>query len=197
MLKSVCVIEFKTEKVLWMKLKMGPEMRYGKALFDLSNEHEKAGISGLAATLTEALSTGDELSSILKSQSVTKVEKNQVLQKLLDGLKADALFANFVALMCEKGRANCLLGALQWFKFYEDAASGVVKAFVKTAEKLSAAQKKSIEEFVKSNVQEAKSVELTEEVDASLVAGLRVRIGSVEYDMSVRGRLDGLRTSLI
>ena len=65
-----------------------------------------------------------------------------------------------------------------------------------TAATLTTAQKTSIKEFVKDNEENAKTVELEEEVDSSLVAGFRVRIGSIEHDMSVRGRLDALRTSL-
>ncbi|MAI08771.1 MAG: ATP synthase F1 subunit delta [Magnetococcales bacterium] len=179
-----------------MKLTMGPEMRYGKALFELSKDNTKANISDSVSSLLKVFEENDEISSLLKSGKVSNEDKKNVLVKLLDEQKAHNLFKNFVSLMCDKSRATCLAASLSWFKVYEDAASGVVKAFVKTTTKLSASQKKSIEGFVKDKVQGVKSVELEETVDTSLLAGLRVRIGSVEYDMSVRGRLDDLRTSL-
>lgn len=179
-----------------MKLTMGPEMRYGKALFELSKDNTKANISDSVSSLVKTLEGSDELSALLNSGKVSNEDKKNVFVKLLDEQKAHDLFKNFVSLMCDKSRAACLAASLSWFKVYEDAASGVVKAFVKTATKLSASQKKSIEGFVKDKVQDVKSVELEEDVDASLLAGMRVRIGSVEYDMSVRGRLNDLRTSL-
>ena len=179
-----------------MKLNMGPEMRYGKALFELSVEKKNAGVSEQVTGLFQSIDGSEELQSLLASGSASAEEKKKVLTQVLAEMKADDVFVNFVSLMCDKGRAEVLRAALSWFKVYEEAASGVVNAYVKTASKLSAAQKKEIESFVKDKAQGAKSVHLEEDVDTSLVAGMRVRIGSVEYDMSVRGRLDDLRTSL-
>jgi F-type H+-transporting ATPase subunit delta len=176
-----------------MKLDMGPEMRYGKALFQLSNENESEGISSQVKSFLNVLQGNVELSVLLQSQEFSNKEKKAVLEGVL---KASEMFKNFICLMCDKGRAAFIQDALSWFEIYEKSALGVVNAYVKSAAELSKGQREKIESFVKNKAQGAKSVELEEEIDPSLVAGLRVRIGSIEYDMSVRGRLDDLRTSL-
>lgn len=179
-----------------MKLNMGSEMRYGKALFQLSNESKNKEISSQAKSLLETLQQNVKLSALLQSQKISNENKKTILENVLKALESDKMIKNFICLMCDKGRANVIQAALSWFEVYEKAALGIVGASVKSATTLSAAQKKEIESFVENKAQNVKSVELEEEVDPSLVAGLRVRIGSVEYDMSVRGRLDDLRTSL-
>lgn len=179
-----------------MKMTMGPEMRYGKALFALSTESGNKSISKDVASVLELFTKGEEFQVALADAVVSKVDKKKVLLALLSNLKATDVVMNFAALMCDKGRAGMFAGALSWFHFYEMEANGVVTAVVRTAVSLTPSQKTSIEEFVKENAEGAKVVELEEEVDSSLVAGFRVRIGSIEHDMSVRGRLDALRTSL-
>tara|TARA_R110000868_G_scaffold218576_2_gene469144 strand:+ start:73046 stop:73576 length:531 start_codon:yes stop_codon:yes gene_type:complete len=175
---------------------MGPEMRYGKALFALSAESGDKKVSKDIAVVRGLFEEGHELAAVLADKVVSKNDKKNVLLALLKELKASEMVVNFASLMCDKGRAELLEGAVSWFHFYEMAADGVVTATVRTAHALTATQKTSIEKFVKDNAEGAKSIELEEEVDASLVAGFRVRIGSIEHDMSVRGRLDALRTSL-
>lgn len=180
-----------------MKQSMGPEMRYGKALFQLLNEKNDNKTAVQAKGFLKLLAESQELRVLTESQNVSHDEKKKALVGLLKSVKSTDTLINFVSLMCDKGRANLVYGALSWCEVYEESASGVVNAYVKSAIKLSAAQRKDVEMFVKNKAQDVKTVSLKEEVDASLVAGLRVRIGSVEYDMSVRGRLDGLRTSLV
>ncbi|MFT7144363.1 MAG: F-type H+-transporting ATPase subunit delta [bacterium] len=179
-----------------MKMTMGPEMRYGKALYALSMESGNESISKDVALALALFTVSDSLQETLANAIIEKEAKKKVLLTLLADLKATGAVMNFAALMCDKGRAGLFAGALSWFHFYEMEANGVVTANVRTAMALTATQKTSIKKFVKDNAQGVKTVELEEELDASLIAGFRVRIGSIEHDMSVRGRLDVLRTSL-
>lgn len=178
-----------------MKVTMGPEMRYGKALFELASAGDKS-ISKDVQELRALFAEDGGLKAVLADEVVSKEDKKTLLVELLKKLKATDATVNFASLMCDKGRASLLEAALNSFTFFEKEANGVVTAAVRSAQKLTASQKKSVEKFVKDNAENAKTVELEEEIDASLIAGLRVRIGSVEHDMSVRGRLDTLRTSL-
>lgn len=177
-----------------MKVTMGPEMRYGKALFELASADKS--ISKDVQALCNVFAEDGGLKAVLADGVVKKNEKKSILLNILKELKAGQNTVNFASLMCDKGRADLLEAALNCFKYFEMQKAGVVMAYVRSAQKLTAAQKKAVEKFVKDNAEDAKTVELEEVVDASLVAGLRVRIGSIEHDMSVRGRLDALRTSL-
>ncbi len=64
-----------------------------------------------------------------------------------------------------------------------------------TAVPLSSTQRKTIESGV-SKKYPNQSVAITEEIDPQLIGGVRLRIGSVEHDHSVAGKLEQLRTVL-
>jgi len=179
-----------------MKMIKGPEMRYGKALFALSVDPAGKSVSKDVATLRNFFTENVEVQNVLSDEIVSREDKKNVLLATLKLLKTSKTLNDFAALMCDKGRGGLFKDALSWYHFYEMAKNGVVTASVRTAKKLTVTQRKNIEKFVKDNAKDAKTIELEEEVDASLVAGFRIRIGSIEHDMSVRGRLDGLRTSL-
>lgn len=70
---------------------------------------------------------------------------------------------------------------------------GLVSADVKTARKLSDDLEQQISQFIK-NETDAKSVEIIETVDKSLVGGVVISTTDAELDNSIRTRLQRLRS---
>jgi F0F1-type ATP synthase delta subunit len=62
-----------------------------------------------------------------------------------------------------------------------------------TATKLSAEQKQAV---IESLDQKLGGVEIVEEVDPSVMGGLRIRIGSQEFDATIAGKLERLETQV-
>jgi len=136
-------------------------------------------------------------SSLLKPEPAFETSsKRLVIDEILTKAKASKLLSNFVKLVVEKDLGGYLGQMLAVVESLHDAANGVVNAEVTSATKLTADQLKSVEKFVKSTVPAAKSVELKTAVNEKLIAGMKVRIGAVEYDASMANQLSQLGRSL-
>lgn len=168
--------------------------RYATALFSLATENGLSSIDSQVEGLKNAIVSSNELNAVLASDVIPASEKKAVLLNLLDG--ADATFVNFISLVADKKRAGDLEEILEAYLQLVRDAQGVVTAYVESAAALTAGQEKQVKEFVLAQQKGSKSVNLETQVDADLLAGFKIRIGSTEYDTSVRGRLNTLRTTL-
>lgn len=66
---------------------------------------------------------------------------------------------------------------------------------ITTAVPLTSAQRKTIESGI-SKKYPNQSVTVSEEIDPQLIGGVRLRVGSIEHDHSVAGKLEQLRNVL-
>ena len=169
--------------------------RYGVALYELAVA-DKSADKLIKEIATFKTSLTEELTTFLASPAFETASKRMVMDEVLKKAKASKLLSNFVSLVVEKDRGGYLAQMLAVVTSLHDAANGVVNAKVVSATKLTAAQLKSVEKFVKSNVPAAKSVELEATVNEKLIAGMKVRIGAVEYDASMANQLSQLGRSL-
>lgn len=64
---------------------------------------------------------------------------------------------------------------------------------VTTAVKLSSSQKKMVKEMLE---QKLGKVEITEKVDAAMLGGLKINLGSQEFDASLSGKLEKLESQV-
>ena len=169
--------------------------RYGIALYELAVADKSADklikeISSLKSALTE------ELLTFLSTPAFETSSKRMVMDEILKKSKASKLLSNFVKLVIEKDRGGYLAQMFAVVESLDNVANGVVNAEVTSATKLTAAQLKAVEKFVKSTVPAAKSVELTTATNEKLIAGMKVRIGAVEYDATMANQLSQLGRTL-
>ena len=190
----------KTEKTTSTEIPMavkptGVAGRYGIALYELAVADKSADklikeISSLKSALTE------ELLTFLSTPAFETSSKRMVMDEILKKSKASKLLSNFVKLVIEKDRGGYLAQMFAVVESLDNVANGVVNAEVTSATKLTAAQLKAVEKFVKSTVPAAKSVELTTATNEKLIAGMKVRIGAVEYDATMANQLSQLGRTL-
>ena len=190
----------KTEKTTSTEIPMavkptGVAGRYGIALYELAVADKSADklikeISSLKSALTE------ELLTFLSTPAFEISSKRMVMDEILKKSKASKLLSNFVKLVIEKDRGGYLAQMFAVVESLDNVANGVVNAEVTSATKLTAAQLKAVEKFVKSTVPAAKSVELTTATNEKLIAGMKVRIGAVEYDATMANQLSQLGRTL-
>ena len=180
------------------QLTQGPEPRYGKALFELAVENKKQkAFAKDAASIKTAIQNSKELQTVLTSPLISNAQKSEILEKIIKKLKITGDVANFIKFVANKGRAEILAGMLEWFETYLSAYEGKVNAKVISAQKLTAAQQKEISKFVLAQVKGSKTVNLDQEVDEKAIGGFKVTVGSTEFDATVQGKLNSLRSSLI
>ncbi len=169
-------------------------MRYVKALFAASGKSgEAASVLSHLNALDQVLSTSAELVATLRNPRVDAAGKRKILDSIgLD--QAPAVLRDFIALCLDRGRAETILEAGEEFRRLDREARNVLVARVQSVAPLA----ESTREAVKAKLEEAtgKTVELHEEIDAALVGGIRIFIGSTMWDGSVRRQLDDIEHHL-
>jgi len=169
--------------------------RYGVALYELAVA-DKQTTKLIAEMQIFKTALTEELLAFLASPAVAVATKRLVVDAILQKQKASKLLSNFVRLVVEKNRGSFLAQMVAVVESLNNAANGVVNATVSSATKLTAAQTKEIEKFVKNTIPAAQTIDLTTKVDETLIAGLKIRIGAVEYDATMANQLTQLGRSL-
>jgi len=166
---------------------------YAEALFGAAKD------AGRLAPVHEAL--GDFAAAIAESQELRAVLRNPQLEPsakgaILADLAGDEepLFANFLQVVAEKGRAGELEDIAGEFERLMAREERRLTVELTTARELSDEEA----ELIVRQIEQAagRSVEATRRVDPSLVGGIVLQAGPLLADASVRGRLERLRQEL-
>ena len=140
------------------------------------------------------ISESTELKRALLSPAVNKRQKSAVVSKLADELGLHRLLRNFLLVIVSHRRIHEISGIRQQFEAVVDERLGWIPADITSAQELNPEQKQEIEKALGSKL--GKFIRPNYRVDAGLLAGLRARVASKEYDASLRGKLEAMRQRL-
>jgi F-type H+-transporting ATPase subunit delta len=140
-----------------------------------------------------AVAASPELRAVLRNPQLEPTAKGAILDDLAGD--DEPLFANFLQVVAEKGRAGELEDIAKEFERLMAREERRLTVELTTARELTgtetAAILKQIEEAA------GRKVEATQKVDPDLVGGIVLQAGSLRVDASVRGRLERLRNELV
>ena len=143
----------------------------------------------------EALISGSkELDNALLSPAINKNRKAAVISKLSDEMGLHRLIRNFLLVVVSHRRTKDLAGIRQEFEAEVDRRLGWMPADIASAQELSPQQKQELERTLGEKL--GKFIRANYQVDPDLLAGVRVRVASKEYDASLRAKLEGMRQKL-
>jgi F-type H+-transporting ATPase subunit delta len=166
--------------------------RYATALFALAKEKGAADAvaSDMAALHGELHAPG--AADLLSSPDVSVEERNKVLSKLSEG--RHELVANLVGVMQNRRRLDVLADMPTAYRdlFMQDR--GEVEGVAESAHPLGADELKSLTELA--NRMSGKKVVLTAKHNPELLGGVRLIVGNVLYDGSLRAALTQLQDKL-
>jgi len=167
--------------------------RYAGALFEVANA--KGAVDQAEQELVvivSALQENPKMMDILNAPSIGTDVKQQQVTTLFEGRLSDIVL-NFVRLLVDRRRQGALAAIAQEFTRLADAARGRVKATVESAVPLSDEELQVLKQQLGKNGQQ---VDVTTQVNPSLIGGARVRVGDRVLDYSVAGQLDRFRQTL-
>jgi F-type H+-transporting ATPase subunit delta len=141
-----------------------------------------------------ALSSSDDLQLVLRSPTVSKGDKFMLAERLAEELALHRTIRNFMLLVVTHGRTHEIGRMVAEFDRVIDERRGIVPAKVFSARELSHQERETVERALSSNL--GRPTRARYEVDSSLLGGIRAIVDSKEYDASLRGRLERLRTEL-
>jgi F-type H+-transporting ATPase subunit delta len=142
--------------------------------------------------LRDAVTSVDELRSLLQNPEVESTAKADVLARIAKG--SDEEVINFLRLLAEKGRAGELPQIVDELDTLVAAEERILDVELTTATEL------SDREFgrILGQIEQAsgRKVQASRKVDPDLIGGIVLQAGSMRLDASVRGRLERLRHDL-
>ena len=169
--------------------------RYAQALFDLAKDQDAiAAVEADLRSLKAAMHESADLRRLLASPAFGAEDKAKGLNAIAERAKFNPTTKKFLGLLAANRRASHLLPVITSFEKLSAAHRGVVSAEVVTAIPLSSAQAKGVAAALRTAL--GKDPEISTRVDASILGGIKVRVGSRLFDASLKSKLDSLKFAL-
>jgi F-type H+-transporting ATPase subunit delta len=172
----------------------GAGRRYAEAAFQLATSAKAVDAWRRDLAFVAELARDERLARALDSPAVAFVERRKAIDQLLGG-RLSPQAVNLALLLAKRGRFAILPAVSAEYDALVRQSRGIVVAAVTTPTPLSkqelAAVKKRVEQLAGAHV------ELSTATDPTLLGGFRVRIGDLQIDASVSGRLERLRARLV
>jgi len=123
-----------------------------------------------------------------------KYSPKQYAQALFESLKeekdVDSIFKNFCSILLRNNDLKLLSKIIEKIEEIDKEERGVVEVKLASTKKLE-------QEIIEKLRKLIKNAEIKEEIDPSLIGGLKIQIGDLLIDGSIRAKLNKLRQSLI
>ena len=168
---------------------------YANALvgFGQENGQTEELLDQLGGVVT-ALNDVPKLQSMLELPGIASADKLSMLDKAFNG-KVDGKLLNFLKIVLDKRRFDCLGAIHAAAKRIFDEQSGRVMATMTTAEKVEDSVRVKVEKALSDKL--GKQVQLQAKIDASVIGGMVIRVGDTVYDSSVASQLKQVRGKAI
>jgi len=172
--------------------------QYAKALLEavakpssgIQPEQALGQLEQFAAVLKES----HDLHTVLLSPAVPHPQKIKLLGRIGDMLGMHGYVKNFLFVVTRHRRLDLMPEIRARFQALLDESMGLARAEVAAAQPLTEDQKAALEAALARIT--GRQIRCGYKVDASLIGGAAVRVGSTVFDGSVRGQLEGLRRRL-
>jgi F-type H+-transporting ATPase subunit delta len=140
------------------------------------------------------VSSSKLLQQALLSPAVSKSRKKAVISTLAGQLALHRVIRNFLLVVITHRRTHELRSMRRHFEAVVDERLGWVPAEIASAKDLNPQQRKEVERILGEKL--GKFIRATYSVAPALLAGVRARVASREYDATLRGKLDSMRQRL-
>lgn len=169
--------------------------RYAAALFELAEEQKILDeVAADIATIRALLVESADLRRLVASPVLGRDAQGAALTAVLEKAGVSEMTRNFAAVVARNRRLFVLDSMCVRYRQLLASARGEMTAEIMTAEPLTDAQQASLEQELRTAM--GSKVTLETRVDASLLGGMIVKVGSRMVDSSLRTKLQRLELSL-
>jgi len=167
--------------------------RYATALFELTQESGTLGQCLEQAVIVRDTLKTEECRSILEHPHISGSEKSVFLGEVFAGGISDQL-SGFLNLLISKNRENIMSSALSVFIDMANSVSGRTEANVVSATALDENQISALKSALSKKL--GKQIDLTLQIDPSLIGGLYVYADGHYMDCTVKKHLNDMKKSV-
>ena len=169
--------------------------RYAEALFQVAqSQGTLAEVGADMKGVAKVFATDAQLVSVLAAPKVKAATKKELIKTLFSN--ANAAVVNTLQILIDKKRIGDVTHVANGFQALAAAAQGTAEATVYSTRPLTAEEQGEISSTFGKLVGVEK-LDITNEIDASLIGGVRVQIGNYIYDSTVASKLEGLKRVLV
>lgn len=169
--------------------------RYATALFEIARDSKAlAAVESELDALAAALEASADLRDLVSSPVYSRDEQGAAMAAIAKKMGLSSTVGNTIALMALKRRLFVLPRVIAAVKAMAAAERGEVTAEVTAAKALTKAQETDLAQSLKAATGKDVRIKLT--VDASLIGGLIVKVGSRMIDSSIRSKLSSLHNAM-
>jgi F-type H+-transporting ATPase subunit delta len=169
--------------------------RYASALFDLARED--GALDQVAADLDvlgQMLTQSADLVRMVRSSVFDRDEQSRAMFAVMERAGLSRLTQNFIGVVIQNRRLFALSDMIKVFGALLAEHRGEVSASVVSARPLSDAQMTALKDSLMQMA--GRDVQLDTEVDADLIGGLVVRLGSRMIDTSIQNKLNNIQLAM-
>ena len=169
--------------------------RYARALFALAQEEGgAASIRGELDDMARLLAANPDLRRRLFQPLHPVHERRQVLKSVCERGRGSQTIQNFFAYLIDQRRLVAFDAIRDEFNRLADEAAGRIRAEVQSASPLRDEQRAQLVDALARRT--GKNIDLTVQVDPSLIGGAIATVGGLVFDGSLRTQLSQLRGTL-
>jgi F-type H+-transporting ATPase subunit delta len=166
---------------------------YARSLFEVAQEQQKLDlVREQLGQVADALEDNREMRLFFYSPYFSTEEKRDGLRRTIEG--ADPVVANTLDVLVENHRLPLISRIRREYDRRWEDANDLLPVTVTSAVALDDAVVERIGDEI--GRQTGRRVQLTREVDPSIVGGFVVRVGNAILDASIRSRLESLRKTI-
>ena len=166
---------------------------YARSLFEVAREQDKLDLlREQLGQFADALKENRELELFFFSPYFSTKEKQEALEKLLDG--ADERLTNFLDLLIENHRMPVIYRARREYERLWERENKLLPVVLTSAVELDDQTIKDLGDRIGERT--GRTVTLTTRVEPDILGGIVVRVGNSILDASIRNRLEQLRTQV-
>ena len=170
--------------------------RYALALFELANEKlELENIEKNILFLREVCKSNQDFNSLLKNPTNQLELQSKVFAEISEIVKLNKNFSNFLQLLINKRRIFFLEKILSKFIKLSSKSKGKVEALLISSKDLSQKERDNISEEISKAIKS--NIEFIYKTDKSLISGIKIQVGSLLIDTSVRNKLKKIKQSIM
>ncbi len=169
--------------------------RYATAFFELASEQGSLGvITEDMEKLQKLVTTSDDFATFLDNASLKRTEQTKAILAVAKHLKLSGLTEKLLGTLADKRRLPVLNAVIAQVQNLIAEQKGEIAATVVAAQALDQSQINDIAVSLKKVT--GKDVRINLEIDAEIMGGLVIRVGSKLIDSSVRTKLERLHRAL-
>lgn len=180
-----------------MKNEIKTSRTYSQALIELTNNDLslQESIFNEIKDVNQILSSIKDAKVFFNNPAISKDEKKSLISKSFSG-KINEKLLNFLFVLIDNQKFELLNEIQNQYLALLNKSKGVVIAEVTSAHELDSSIVNAISDALKHNLSNTGQVKVETKIEPGLIGGLKVKVGDLVYDGSIKGRLDGLKRRL-